>query len=105
MPAKPRTPSLPYNLRLILAWLSTLLCLILTALTQSLHDPLSAQISLLTDDHLASFILALALPQRHNNIRLTVKVQASALPFGTLASRSEILLDRPSAICQFVCRQ
>ena len=38
-----------YNLRLILAWLRALLCLILTALTQS-SQPLSAEISLLTDD-------------------------------------------------------
>jgi len=36
-------------LRLILAWLRALLCLILTALTQS-SQPLSAEISLLTDD-------------------------------------------------------
>jgi hypothetical protein len=38
VPATPRNTVLTavgYNLRLILAWLSTLLCLILTALTQA----------------------------------------------------------------------
>jgi transposase, IS5 family len=39
-----------YNLRLILAWLRVLLCLILTALTQAFTTRSTTQISLLTDD-------------------------------------------------------